>query len=140
MFGLTKREIMNKLRAEIDDLKNQAICIYNQKNSVENQAFYALAELARENGVSASQAAETPEGVRILSEVVLNRQYYFYLNEMAIQHYAKLQGMANPDWFDISNKNQWFDDVVSPAGSEIVLDQINETCGNLISDVDEYLK
>jgi len=147
MFGFKKRlqnavrELeIKKLEAEIAELKSQAIHFYKARQEVESRAFYDLAELARNKKLSAQQAAKTEEGIRILAEVVLNRQWFFYHNESAIQAYAKLKTLLEPDWFRLSDQNQWFDEVVSIAGKEIVVNQIDDTCGKLITEVDDYIK
>jgi|GEM_PF-6025771 len=139
MFGFSKKERLESLRERIEDIRSQAKDIYERKSDAENSAFYALAEIARVKGVTASQAAKTQEGIRVLAEVVLNRQYAFFLNETAIQLHAQLNGLKNPNYFDITNTNQWFDEIVTPVGVEIVVDQIEDICGSLIREVDEHL-
>lgn len=140
MFGFSKKERLELLQKKINDTRDQAKHIYEMKGDSENSAFYDLAEIARAKGVTAAQAAKTPEGTRILSEVVLNRQYAFFLNETAIQLNAELNSLKNPDYFDITNRNQWFDEIVTPVGVNIVVDQIEDICGNLIREVEEHLK
>ena len=147
MFGMKKRVEkvaidleVKKLEAEIAELKLQAAHFFKARHDVENKAFYDLAELARTKKITAAKAAKSDEGVRILAEVVLNRQWFFYHNESAIQAYAKLKTLLDPNWFRLSDQNQWFDEVVSVAGKEIVVNQIDDTCGKLITEVDDYIK
>lgn len=139
MFGFSKKERLELLQKKINDIRGQAKHVYEMKGDAENSAFYDLAEIARSKGVTASQAAKTPEGIRVLSEVVLNRQYAFFLNETAIQLTAELNNLKNPNYFDVTNRNQWFDDIVTPVGVDIIVDQIEDICGNLIREVEEHL-
>ncbi|UNE41944.1 hypothetical protein IHE77_13700 [Serratia ureilytica] len=139
MFGFSKRERIDLLKEKINGIREQAKHIYQMKGESESSAFYELAMIAKDKGITASQAAKTPEGIRVLSEVVLNRQYAFFLNETAIQLAAELNNLKNPKYFDITNRDQWFDDIVTPVGIDIVVDQIEDICGSLIREVEEHI-
>ncbi|KHT21019.1 hypothetical protein [Pectobacterium brasiliense] len=139
MFGLSKKERLSSLRKQLEDVMSQARHTYDMKSEAESRAFYDIVEIAREKGISAAQAAKTGAGIRTLSEVVLNRQYAFFLNETAIQLHAEIRRINEPNYFDINNKNQWFDEIVSPVGSYMVIDQIEDICGSMIRDVEEYI-
>lgn len=141
MFGFSKSEQIASLKKQLEKAKSNAKHFYNMKGDVEDRAFYNLAELARNNGTSARVAAKTKEGILIISEVVLNRQWAFYLNEEAIQIQAKINALMGPTYSnDVAGKSFWFDKVVTPAGLDIVMDQLEPMCGKLIDDVDEYIK
>lgn len=141
MFGLSRKEQIASLQRQLTKAKSDAKHFYNVKDEVEERAFYALAELARDKDISAGEAAKTKEGLIILSEIVLNRQWAFYLNEQAIQIQAKINAMTGSRHNDdLADKTTWFDNVVTPAGLDIVMDQIQPMCGKLISEVDNYLK
>lgn len=141
MFGFSKKEQIASLQRQLTKAKSDAKHFYNAKGEVEERAFYDLAELARDKGISASEAAKTKEGLIILSEIVLNRQWAFYLNEQAIQIQAQINALIGQKYGDrLSDKSLWFDKVVTPAGLDIVMDQLEPMCGKLISEVDDYLK
>ncbi|AST68779.1 hypothetical protein BFG07_08815 [Kosakonia cowanii] len=140
MFGLSRKERIASLQRQLTKVKNDARHFYNVKGEVAERAFYALAELARDRDISAREAAKTKDGLIILSEIVLNRQWAFYLNEQAIQIQAQINALTDSKHNkDIGGKAAWFDKVVTPAGLDIVMDQIQPMCGELISEVDEYL-
>lgn len=140
MFGLSKKERLSSLRKQLENVMSQAKHTYDMKSEAENRAFYEIAEIAREKGISATQAAKTDAGIRSLSEVVLNRQYAFFLNETAIQLHAQIRRINEPNYLDINNKNQWFDEIVSPVGNSMIIDQIEDICGPMIRKIDDYLK
>jgi len=141
MFGFSKKEKIASLQKQLTKAKSDAKHFYNAKGQVEERAFYDLAELARDKGISASEAAKTKEGLVILSEIVLNRQWAFYLNEQAIQLQAQINALIGQKYGDsLADKSLWFDKVVTPAGLDIVMDQLEPMCGKLISEVDDYLK
>ncbi|WP_112924352.1 hypothetical protein [Escherichia coli] len=140
MFGLSKKEQIASLQKQLTKAKSDAKHFYSVKGEVEERAFYDLAELAREKNTSAREAAKTKEGLIILSEIVLNRQWAFYLNEHAIQIQAQINSLIDPDYLnDLADKSIWFDKVVTPAGLDIVMDQLEPMCGNLIGEVDDYI-
>lgn len=141
MFGLSKKEKLKKLYERLSETRKNAAHFYAMKDSAEENAFYQLAALARENKTSASHVAKTKKGKVILAEVVLNRQWAFYLNESALQIQAEISRLSNPRHASIIlDKEQWFDNVVALAGMDIVMDQIEPICGKLIAEVDEYIK
>ncbi|WP_196208882.1 hypothetical protein [Citrobacter sp. Res13-Sevr-PEB04-36] len=140
MFGLSKKEQIASLQKQLTKAKSDAKHFYSVKGEVEERAFYDLAELAREKNTSAREAAKTKEGLIILSEIVLNRQWAFYLNEHAIQIQAQINSLIDPDYLnDLADKSIWFDKVVTPAGLDIVIDQLEPMCGKLIGEVDDYI-
>ena len=141
MFGLSKRERLASLRLRLSEVKKNAAHFYSMKESAEETAFYQLADLARENKITARKAARTKKGKIILSEVVLNRQWAFYLNESAMQIQSEILSLSNPDGPSAAfDKEMWFDQVTSVAGIDIVMDQMEPICGKLIDEVDEYIK
>lgn len=140
MFGLSKAERLDSLRKSLQRVKAEAKHAYGKKEESEEMAFYGLAELARREGVSAQEASKKQEGLQILSEVVLNRQWAFYLNEKAIQIQAKITELEDKGYrSNFYSKEYWFQKVVMPSGGDIVIDQIEPICSNLISEVDDYL-
>lgn len=60
------------------------------KYDAEERAFVELCDLSIRMGVEPDVAAKTQQGIDILADVVLNRQYAFYLNEKAIQIYSQI--------------------------------------------------
>lgn len=141
MFGFSKKEQIASLQKQLAKAKSDAKHYYNAKDEVEERAFYSLAELAREQDTSAREAAKTKEGLVILSEIVLNRQWAFYLNEQAIQLQAQINALIGQNYDNhLDHKSQWFDKVVTPAGLDIVMDQLEPMCGKLIIEVEDYIK
>lgn len=135
-----KQKALSALREQLEESKSNASHFYKMKSHAESAAFSDLSSLAKRIGVTAQQASKTEEGIRILSEVVLNRQWAFYHNEQSIQIQAKINEIEDPNYADnLLKKDYWFEKVVKPAGYEIVCDQIDLICGPLISEVDEQL-
>lgn len=139
MFGLSKKERLEKLQKEFIELQKNASHFYDMKKDVEDRAFYELLKLAEENCVSALDASSTTDGERILSEVVLNRQFAFYYNELAIQAYSKLRNLQTGTTSPIS-KDGWLNEIVKQSGWHCVKSEIKGMCNNIISEVDIRLK
>lgn len=143
MFGFfTKNSELDRLKKDLSTAKENAKHFYAMKDNAEEKASVELESLAHRLGVSAAKAAKTKEGTKILSEVVLNRQWAFYHNEQAIQLQAAVNRMGNngKSREPVLGDDYWFDNVVTPAGLDIVLDQIDTICGKLIAETDERLK
>ncbi|MFW7225361.1 MULTISPECIES: hypothetical protein [unclassified Serratia (in: enterobacteria)] len=144
MFGLSKREKLTRLHAELNNAKSMAKEFYARKDIVEEVAFIALTELAKKKGITAKSAAQTSDGKKILAQVVLNRQYAFYLNECAIQIQAKIKRITLPDRYYsdvvLGDDERWLDIIVTPTGSYIVMSEIDTICSKLIEDVDKHIK
>lgn len=139
MFGFSKRKRINNLKELVDKLKIETISFYNKKEAAEGRASLELYNLAESKGITARAAASTPEGIDILAEVVLNRQYAFYLNEQTIQAYYKLCRLENKDINVISGDN-WLNKIVKESGWFPICSEIEVICGHLIKDVDLQLK
>ena len=137
MFFSSKESHVERLKKELSEAKQSAVHFYNMKDTSEQNASLELEKLALEMGVNASSAAKTKRGVRILSEVVLNRQWAFYWNEKAIQLQAEINKIS-PTPLD-THDDYWFDCVVTPAGIDIVKDQIDVICSKLILETDERI-
>ncbi|EMH4108056.1 hypothetical protein RGI85_001935 [Serratia marcescens] len=137
MFGLSKSERIKKLYEEASEIKKQALHFYNFKEEVEEKAFSELCNLSFKKGLPPSTVARSPEGVNILSEVALNRQYALYLNEKAIQLYAEIfkiqHGRAT------NNKEEWLEQIVKKAGWDVVSAEIPSICSSLICDADKHV-
>jgi len=141
MFWFSKKYKLKNLQGRLMEVRKNAAHFYSMKESAEESAFYQLAELAREEGTSAIKAAKTKKGQIILAEVVLNRQWAFYLNESALQLQAEISRLSNPAHSGFAfDKELWFDNIITPAGLDIVMDQIEPICGKLIAEVDDYIK
>jgi hypothetical protein len=139
MFGLSKKERLIKLEKELFELQKNASHFYDLKKDVEDRAFYELLKLAEEKGISALDASSTQAGELILSEVVLNRQFAFYYNELAIQTYSKMRKLQTGTASPIS-KEGWLNEIVKPSGWHCVKPEIKGMCHNIISEVDVRLK
>ncbi|EPU3934690.1 hypothetical protein ACVWYD_001215 [Morganella morganii] len=140
MFWSSKKKKITALNDQFVKARKQADHIFESIPDVEERAFYALAELSRSTKMPAHEAAKTPEGKKILLEVVLNRQYAFYLNELSIQIYGELKLLTDPDSIPLYDKNAWVDNVVIPATSGVIYSQLDPICTGLIESVDEYIK
>lgn len=136
MFGLSKSERIKKLFEEASEVKKQALHFYNFKEEVEEKAFSELCNLSFKNDLPPSAVARSPEGVNILSEVALNRQYSFYLNEKAIQIYAEIFRLQHGR--GTRDKEEWLEQIVKKAGWEIVSAEIPSICSSLICDADKH--
>lgn len=136
MFGLSKSERIKKLWEEVEEEKKHASHIYKFKENAEERAFSELCNLAFKKNLPPNVVAKSPEGVSILAQVVLNRQFAFYLNEKAIQTYAKIFNLQNER--DTHDSEEWLEQVVKKAGWEVVSAEIPTMCSNLIDDADSY--
>lgn len=140
MFWSSKKKKIAALNDQFAKARKQADHIFESIPDVEDRAFYALAELSRCTKMPAHEAAKTPDGKKILLEVILNRQYAFYLNELSIQIYGEMKLLTDPGSIPLCDKNAWVDNVVIPATSGIIDSQIEPICAKLIESVDEYIK
>lgn len=139
MFGFSKRKRIKSLEELVDKLKRETLSFYSRKQDAEGRASLELYNLAESKGITAKAAASTPEGIDILAEVVLNRQYAFYLNEQTIQAYYQLCRLENKD-INVISGDDWLNKIVKNSGWLPVYSEIEVICGQLIKDVDLQLK
>lgn len=138
MFGIFKDKKIKHLEAKVESYAAQATHIYSKKNEIEDDASRELYWLSVRNGVTAAESSRTPEGMMILSEVVLNKQYASYLNEQAIQAYAELC-RAREDGTATSTKSQWLKNIVMKSGGDIVSKEIDALMLTLVKEVDDKI-
>lgn len=139
MFGLSKKEKILSIERKIENLKKNALIFYNYKSDVEETAFRDLLSLSVKNKISPDAAAKTEEGIEILSEIVLNRQYAFYLNEQAIQLYSELYRIKNGKLPSTSKKG-WLYEVVKSSGWEIIMQELPAMSQHIINEVKDEIE
>lgn len=138
MFGFLRRRTLKGREKQIKTLIMQAKGIYESQQKADEALFHGLIRIAREQNITAREAAETPEGKMLAIDYVLSRQYACYLNESAIQHYARLVRI-NRQADDLS-REEWYDKVVKPSGAAgIVLQEIPQLCGSIINDAQKHV-
>lgn len=138
MFGLSKRERIKKMEINLSSLQNHAKHFYYLKTGIEENAISELLSLAENNAYTAKEAANTQQGKEILSEIVLNRQYALYYNELAIQLRSKIYKLKTGT-APLHSRGEWLSKIVATSGWDIVMAEIESTCGNLILDIDEII-
>ena len=138
MFGFLRRRTRRGREKQIKTLIAQAKGIYEVQQKADEELFHGRIRIAREQNITAREAAETPEGKTLAIDYVLSRQYACYLNESAIQHYARLVRI-NRQAGELS-REEWYDKVVKPSGAAgIVLQEIPQLCGSIINDAQKHV-
>lgn len=138
MFGFLRRRTLKGREKQIKTLIKQAKGIYEAQQKADEALFHGLIRIAREQNITARDASETPEGKMLAIDYVLSRQYACYLNESAIQHYARLV-RVNRQAGELS-RQEWYDKVVKPSGAAgIVLQEIPQLCGSIINDAQKHV-
>ena len=138
MFGFLRRRTRKGREKQIKTLVAQAKGIYEVQQKADEELFHGLIRIAREQNITAREAAETQEGKTLAIDYVLSRQYACYLNESAIQHYARLVRI-NRQAGELS-REEWYDKVVKPSGAAgIVLQEIPQLCGSIINDAQKHV-
>ncbi|EQW96749.1 hypothetical protein G914_00823 [Escherichia coli UMEA 3139-1] len=137
VFGILTRSKIKKLRAELAETQKLASHFYKMKHDAEERAFVELCDLSIRMGVEPDVAAKTQEGVNILADVVLNRQYAFYLNEKAIQIYSQIFLLEKRR--GTRDREEWLNEVVKKSGWEVVSSELPFICADLIEEAKERL-
>lgn len=137
VFGILTRSKIKKLRAELAETQKLASHFYKMKYDAEERAFVELCDLSIRMGVEPDVAAKTQQGIDILADVVLNRQYAFYLNEKAIQIYSQIFLLEKRR--GTHDREEWLNEVVKKSGWEVVSSEIPLICADLIEEAKERL-
>lgn len=138
MFGFLRRRSVKAREKQVKTLIMQAKGTYEAQQKADEELFHALIRIARAQNISTREALDTAEGRMLAIDYALSRQYACYLNESAIQTYARLMRI-NRQSGELS-REEWYEKVVKPSGAAgIVLQEIPQLCESIITDAQKHV-